>query len=327
MPELTLPFSQFRKNHWILAAAIFMGIGVLVVTIGRKSSSPKPEESHSPNPFVKITEQLVTNAGFSIIVPQKCEIKKYVSLIGKVDFHPSKVVRLHPKAPGVAVQVLKSVGDNINIGDSLAMVENNVGVQTYALQSPIRGTVINRDISAGQSVSENDELFTIGDTTLLQAKFFAGSRDLAKLQPGQEIMLIADRRKAVAAKISYVSKVLDSATRTAVVLVNFESDILKPGLSISGAAVIGKSDAQLCLPIDLAADQKSNLASIFMQNGENFEAHEIRIDGKDLEHLAVVEGLQADSRIINQPADIIKVRLAKSLDTKQIEDGAHDDHD
>ena len=59
---------------------------------------------------------------------------------------------------------------------------------TFDIRSPMGGTVVKRIAYAGQYVKEGDPLFELGDFSVMWLKFDAYERDLAWLQPGQEVL-------------------------------------------------------------------------------------------------------------------------------------------
>ena len=60
---------------------------------------------------------------------------------------------------------------------------------TFDIRSPMGGTVVKRIAYAGQYVKEGDPLFELGDFSVMWLKFDAYERDLAWLQPGQEVLV------------------------------------------------------------------------------------------------------------------------------------------
>jgi multidrug efflux pump subunit AcrA (membrane-fusion protein) len=207
------------------------------------------------------------------------------------------------------------------------MIENNAGVQVYPLISPIDGTVIDRDIGEGQSVTENDELFTIGDNSVLQARFFVGNQDMPKLKIGQDVVLLADRRPPVKSKIEFVSQILEPGARTGVVLASTDDKNLRPGLHVSGAAVMSSKEVEFCLPRSLFSYDQTNLDSeqmVYVKAGDAIELKKIKIGQSDLLNTQVSSGLTPNDELVGAPIAKVDALVAAAQDPSEKSEPGHE---
>ena len=96
------------------------------------------------------------------------------------------------------------------------------------LLSPLAGTVIERNVFDGQYVAEGDRLFTIVDCSVLWFRFDAYERQLAWLEPGQniEVMAAAVPDKVFPAVIAIIEPNLNEATRTVKVRANVANPLV-----------------------------------------------------------------------------------------------------
>lgn len=169
-----------------------------------------------------------------------------IELVGQVGLHPERTVHVHARMPGVVRAVLKGIGDSVRAGETLAQVEANAGIQTFALTSSISGTILNRTIGVGQSIDESVEAFTVTDVSTVLVTLVASARDLKQLKTGQKVRIeSSDARISDEALLSYVSPILDERTRTAEVHVFLKNDAhrWRPGQFVAGHVTVGGEKA------------------------------------------------------------------------------------
>ena len=70
---------------------------------------------------------------------------------------------ISPPFPGVVKAVKKRLGDKIEQGEILAVVESNESLRTYNITSEIAGTVIQKDVSLGEFVKDDKAILTVAD--------------------------------------------------------------------------------------------------------------------------------------------------------------------
>ena len=92
---------------------------------------------------------------------------------------------------------------------------------TFDIRSPMGGTVVKRIAYAGQYVKEGDPLFELGDFSVMWLKFDAYERDLAWLQPGQEVLVTTPALpgEVFTNRIRFIDPNLDPASSSAKVRV------------------------------------------------------------------------------------------------------------
>lgn len=99
--------------------------------------------------------------------------------------------------------------------------------------APIAGVVASRDIKPGNFVQINTPIFTIVDTSQLEATLNAPEREIEKLKQGQAVELTADALpgKTFSGRIDRVSPVVDAGSGTFRVVCAFAGDdVLQPGM-------------------------------------------------------------------------------------------------
>src|SRR5690606_13678438 len=111
----------------------------------------------------------------------------------------------------------------------LARLELGYGTVT----APISGVVATRDIKPGNFVQINTPIFTIVDTSRLEATLNVPEREFETLKAGQAVQLSADALpgKTFEGRIDRVSPVVDAGSGTFRVISTFEGGgLLQPGM-------------------------------------------------------------------------------------------------
>lgn len=99
--------------------------------------------------------------------------------------------------------------------------------------APISGIVSTRDIKPGNFVQINTPIFTIVDTSRLEATLNVPEREIEVLKPGQPVQLLVDALpgKTFEGSINRVSPVVDAGSGTFRVISAFEGGgLLQPGM-------------------------------------------------------------------------------------------------
>jgi cobalt-zinc-cadmium efflux system membrane fusion protein len=134
------------------------------IKIVREPASQGAGESNSELPLNARLEfpsaEAVEQAGIRVAPAQVRRIAESINAYGMVDYEPSYYAELSTRAPGTIWQVYKEIGDKLEKGDVLAVIESSeVGkakgdfMQSLA-QVDLRQQTVNRLRSAGGSVPE-----------------------------------------------------------------------------------------------------------------------------------------------------------------------------
>lgn len=315
MSGLDMPFKSRRiPLVWIALVTVLVVAAIVGGVRYFKNRGPLVQKSVDHEEHEHEDDSLES----STVTVESVDIEIYAKAPGIVDFHPKHALRIHPTFPGIVLKVSKSVGDSVSAGEVLASVESNVGIQTYSIISPIRGVVIARNVSEGQSVSPEEELFSVGDASVLQAKLFVAARDVKKIQSNQSVVLVAENQRTIRSTVRFVSPVLSEDTRTATAIVDFQSPHLRPGMFITGAVAIGKHLAEKSLPSSYCANNLKVRDIMLSENGK-IERRSITFGQSDYEHCEVLSGLEV--------GDEVMLPIMVSTNEKDEEQDEDHDHD
>lgn len=128
---------------------------------------------------------------------------------------------------GKIVQVNVSLGSKVNAGDIIAYVDSSAAGVSYKwspVTAPISGSIIQTPAKVGQQVNSGTVITKIGDIDNLQITASIPERYVGALKPGlkAEVTLQAYPDVVFKASVVRVSPVLDAASRTKQVILNFD---------------------------------------------------------------------------------------------------------
>lgn len=128
---------------------------------------------------------------------------------------------------GKIVQVNVSLGSKVNAGDIIAYVDSSAAGVSYKwspVTAPISGSIIQTPAKVGQQVNSGTVITKIGDIDNLQISASIPERYVGALKPGlkAEVTLQAYPDVVFKASVVRVSPVLDAASRTKQVILNFD---------------------------------------------------------------------------------------------------------
>ena len=143
-------------------------------------------------------------------------IEKSVILNGEIIARNQ--VKIFPAVGGRLVEG-KAIGDRVNRGDIVAMIDPSRPGEVYSRSpviSTVSGTVLNAPYSVGDTVTSQSDVFIIGDISSLWVETFVPERFVASVRQGMRAVLWFDAipGETFNAEVFEVNPVIDPVTRT-----------------------------------------------------------------------------------------------------------------
>lgn len=191
-------------------------------------------------------------------------------------------------------------------------------ISHFPLLSPFSGIVAEKDLTIGEVVSPEKHVYTIADLSTLWIQLDVYEKDLAKIQRGQQVAIIADSypQETFHGAISYIGSLLNETTRTIPTRVEIPNpgDRLKPGMFAS--AVIATQEDSAATALVVPADAVQRVAGetiVFVPSGEGMFARRQVIVGKQSDGwIEVKEGIQAGEQVVTEGSFALKSELLKA---------------
>ncbi|MET0377718.1 MAG: efflux RND transporter periplasmic adaptor subunit [Spongiibacteraceae bacterium] len=264
-----------------------------------------------------ITADMAAEAGIKTAVAGPGVLRDTIRLHGSIVPNAERVRSVIARFPGPIRAVTKPIGAVVKAGETLATVESNDSLQTYAVTAPIAGVITERHANAGE-VAGSEPLFVISDFSSVWAELTFFARDRARIQVGQRVKVTAvDADLSGEGVIAHIAPSGSDQTLTArVALTNTDTRWI-PGLFVSGVITAGESAVPL-LVANSALQGFRDFAVVFAQIGDSYEVRMLELGRSDGDMTEVRGGLDPGTVYVTGNSYLIKADIEKS--------GASHDH-
>lgn len=243
------------------------------------------------------------------------ELQMKFSVMGKVKPNEELTVHISARYPGIVKSVNKKLGDTVQKGDVLAVIESNESLKNYQVKSEINGVVIKRNINLGMNLSGQETIFVVSNLSTVWGDFNIYSQDLSRVQLGDMIEVTSlNGSISEPATISYLSPYGNESTQSVVarVQLNNAKDLWKPGLFISGEIIAETIAIPVAVKeIALQTVKDQDVVFVSVHNNE-FEAVPVIVGRKNKEWVEIKSGLKSGDRYVSENSFILKADLEKS---------------
>lgn len=189
-----------------------------------------------------------------------------------------------------------------------------VSGSAFALRTPISGRVVDRKVTPGLVVKEDEELFTVADTSALWCFVQVPEKDLLSVKEGSQATVSVSSlpREEFPGQVDYLADVVDKATRTVRVRVRVDNpgNRLKAGMFANIAVRVGQRTA-LSIPESAVLAANGDLFVFVEMSPGTYQKHLIKAGIKGGGRIEVLDGLEPDEPVVVQGGFTLKSELEK----------------
>ena len=206
-----------KKRIAVIIIAFF--IAVFAVLIALKLFAPKETSGTDPQQRPRASSTTVRVTPVSLGTIEK-------SIIINGEILARNQVTIFPTVAGRLVQVNRGIGDRVNRGDVVAMIDPSRPGEVFRespVISTVSGTVLNAPFHVGDTVTTQSGVYIVGDLSSLLVETFIPERFVASVSQGMRAVLWLEAipGETFNAQVREVSPVIDSVTRTLRVRLEF----------------------------------------------------------------------------------------------------------
>ena len=205
-----------------------------------------------------MTAEQIANARIGIATAGPASVRERQPLYGVIAPNAERVRDVTARFPGVIRSVTKRVGDAVRQGETLATVESNESLQTYAVVAPLSGVITARNANPGENTGDK-ALFTVADLSTVWVELSLFPRDIAKVRVGQPVRVRgADNALSADGTVVYVAPFGSSTsqTLTARVLLDNAERRWPPGLYVTAELTLATTPVPLAVRGEARADDR-----------------------------------------------------------------------
>lgn len=194
------------------------------------------------------------------------------------------------------------------------------GLNRIGLTAPIGGQVTARPVTLGQTVAADAELFRVSNLSQVAVTVSLSPAEAAQVKTGAPVEISSGGRRA-AARVSFVSPVLDEATRlvTVIALIDNRTGEWRVGEAVTAAMELpGAGAGSVTVPAS-AIQTVEERPVVFVRTPTGFKATPVTLGARGSGTVAVTAGLTGREEIAGQGSFTLKAELGKG----EAEHGGH----
>jgi cobalt-zinc-cadmium efflux system membrane fusion protein len=227
--------------------------------------------------------------------------------------------RLSARFPGPIRSVTVGVGDPVRTGQTLATIESNASLGTYAISSPLDGVVLSRSANPGEIAGEAP-LLEVADLSALWVDLHLFGADAQHIVAGLPVIVtrLSDGITATTT-LERVLPATATASQSTVARARLDNadGRWRPGAAVRARVTVAEDAVPLVVP--LAALQRfRDWEVVFIRIGEDYEIRPLELGRRDGHHAEVLGGIDPGAEIVVEQSYLVKADIEKA--------GASHDH-
>ena len=266
----------------------------------------------------RIAKDVADAAGMNVEDAGPATIRERVTVYGRVVSDPENVSHVSARFDGVIREVRASIGESIEKGATLAVIEANDSLNNYTIKAPISGTVIDRHANPGET-TDNRSLFTIVDTSSVWAELAVFPSDRARVQVGAPVTVrtaIGDISKD--GEIALLSPVAGAnQSVTARVRLDNSEGLFAAGMYLTGEIEVAQYEVPLAVKRS-GLQTFRDFTVVYALIGDEYEVRMLDLGRQDATWVEVLGGLDTGTTYVTTNSYLVKSDIEKS--------GASHDH-
>ena len=183
----------------------------------------------------------------------------------------------------------------------------------YEIRSPLEGTVVERNVTIGEAVAAETQIFTVTDLSAVWVEVSVYAKDLAAVRQGQTAVVVStDLGAETTGRINFVGQLVGEETRSATARLSLPNTAgqWRPGLFVTVRLVREETTVPLAVSVD-AIQTFRDWQVVFVKYGDWFEARPLELGRTDGKWVEVVRGLKAGDQYAAANSFAVKAEIGK----------------
>lgn len=261
-----------------------------------------------------------TAGGMLIAQAGPAVLEETLTVYGQVKLNGDKIARATPRFGGIIREVRKSLGDAVEAGEIVAIIETNQSLVSMEVNAPIKGAIVERGATAGETIAEGEALYTIADLSNVWVDLNIPKSSQRKIKVGLGVSINPDDGgDPVSGKIVWVSPISQAGAQTFVarIVIDNTNGRWKPGLFVKAEIDLGQNRIEVAVQ-ESGIQSLFDFTVVFSQHGELYQARPLEIGRRSKGIVEVLKGIEAGESYVVDNSFLVKADIGKS--------GASHDH-
>jgi cobalt-zinc-cadmium efflux system membrane fusion protein len=181
------------------------------------------------------------------------------------------------------------------------------------ISAPFAGTVIEKEITLGERVSDETPVFVIADLSSVWLDLYVHERDVAGVRRGQPVTLVPRAGTPEASgTIDYTHPIVEESTRTVLVraVLDNSAEKLRPGTFVT--AQVATEEMPSCVTIDREAVQfLEDEPHVFVYADGEFTPRPVALGKRNDRYVEAISGVKAGESLATKGSFRLKAEIEK----------------
>lgn len=287
----------------------------------------------SEEAFVKMAADVAAANDVGTATAGPRSLQRRVELTGRIVPVAERVAVVRPRYDGVVRRATGRIGDRVEAGAALAVVESSATMARFDAVSPLAGVLLDRHAVDGATVQAGDALYTVADLSTVWAAFEVHERDAASVQAGDDVVVrtsapagsgavaeaAGEATAGTDARIDLLSPLRDPRAQTRLVRATLANDDGRwaPGAIVTGSVAIDEPGAAVAVPVDSLQTWRG-MDVVFERVGEAWQARVVTIGRRGDQWAEIAGGLTPGAVVATGNTFLLRAEIEKA--------GASHDH-
>jgi cobalt-zinc-cadmium efflux system membrane fusion protein len=174
---------------------------------------------------------------------------------------------------------------------------------TFSLNSPIDGTVVERDATIGATVGTDANVFKIIDTSRVWIDANVFEKDLPRVRNGQgvKVTTTAFPGTTFSGRVIFINSVVDPESRTVKVRTEVPNldGRLKPEMFANVEIITDVNSQGVSVPQSAVLDD-SGKKVVFVAEGNGYKARQVQLGIQNGDRVEIIDGLKSGDRVVTK---------------------------
>ena len=183
----------------------------------------------------------------------------------------------------------------------------------YKLTAPFDGTVIDRHITIGETVSAGSPVLTVADLGTVWIDLSVYQKDIGSVLKGQSVRVDTTHGDEVILLIDFVQPLVGEDTRTAMarVIAPNPDGIWHPGCFVTAKVTTSETEVRVLVPVSAVIRMEDGDEVVFVESLGGFEPRPVALGRRTREEVEVTSGLEPGERYVATGGFSLKAELGK----------------
>ncbi len=303
-----------NKSHFTLvtSARDLLGMLVMLVTLLFASvalADDDDEEAEERPEYVVLSQERMLEHDIVTASAASGSLSLTTRTFGRIVHDPASLSHIRARFDGVVKRIMVNIGDKVEKGDTLAIIESNESLNQYSITSPMSGKIIARHANDGE-LTNGQVLLSVANYSRAIAQLAIFPKQRTHIAADMEVTLRLEELQQQSSISHITSSPDDKPYSIAFVNVDNGSGYWPLGAMVEGYIQIGFQEVNLALPKS-SIQELDGQTIVFVKEGERFYPRQVKLGNTDNRLVEIVKGVQIGQQVVVENSYLLKADLLK----------------